>query len=317
MHDYLVIGGGPAGLACALRAKKRGASCLVLEKGSIVNSIQHFPRGMTFFSTPELLQLDDALFVSGSFRPPRREVVHYYLSLVKHFNLDVLPFHRVTAVAGSKGAFRVAAETRTGNAVSFAADKVIIATGYYDNPNLIGVPGEELPHVSHYFDDPLRYAGARVAVVGGRNSAAEAAIALHRAGAAVTLVHRGAALGEPVKYWIRPDIEKLMERGKVRPFFNSAVTAIEGRTVRLATPGGPAAVEADAVFLLTGYHPDHGLMASCGIRRDAATQVPEHDPRTLQTNVTGLYLAGSVSGGVNCNSIFIENSRHHPALIVG
>ncbi|MBI5178438.1 MAG: YpdA family putative bacillithiol disulfide reductase [Nitrospinae bacterium] len=317
MLDFIIVGAGPAGLACAIECEKKSLSYLVLDKGCVVNSIFHFPEGMTFFSTPDLLRIGDLAFVTEQFRPTRTQVLHYYVSLAKHYRLKLALYRRVTAIEKRDGVFAVAARHVNGREERYTSRKVALATGYYDNPNPLGIPGEELPKVSHYYGSPHPYYGQKVAVIGGKNSAAEAALALYRAGARVTLIHRGPALNDAVKYWIRPDIEKRLEDGKIRALFNASIAQIGPDAITVRMEGTEEILENDFVFALTGYRPDVGFMHSCGITFDPVTFVPAYDPKTMETNVAGLHLAGSVSAGINCNTVFIENSRHHGRLIVG
>jgi thioredoxin reductase (NADPH) len=321
-RDVIVIGAGPAGLAVAIAAGKAGLSCLLVEKGALVNSIFRFPHGMTFFTTPELLEIGGLPFVTPYEKPTRLEALKYYRRVVDALGLDVALGEEVTDVVKDGEAFRVDSRLvedpgpRAPRARTRQTRNVVFASGYYDNPNRLGIPGEELPHVSHYYDEPHPFYRKRVVVVGGRNSAAIAALELYRAGATVTLVHRRDALSDRIKYWIRPDIENRIKEGSVAVRFDSRLVEITPRHVVVEGPGGREEVEADAVFLLTGYHPDTGLLESAGVQVAPDTLTPEHDPDTFETGVPGIYLAGSIVSGRNTNRIFIETGRFHGAAIV-
>jgi thioredoxin reductase (NADPH) len=316
MLDYLIVGAGPAGLSCAIEAKKNGLSYLVVDKGCAVNSIYRFPSDMSFFSTPELLEIGDAVFVTDSFRPTRAQVLKYYMSVIRHYGLNIASYREVTDIAKEDRGFKVTAVAANGNTEVMKSRKLILATGYYDNPNKLGIDGEELEKVSHYYGEAHPYYDKDVAVIGGKNSAVEASLAFYRAGARVTLIHRGKALSDAVKYWIRPDIEKRLQEGEIKALFNSVVKKVRPDSITVQCDGTEKTVKNDFVFALTGYHPDMGFLKRCGIRFDPKTLVPEHNSENLETNVPGLYLAGSIAAGMNCNKIFIENSRHHGKMII-
>jgi thioredoxin reductase (NADPH) len=317
--DVVVVGAGPAGLAVAIAAEEAGLAGQVLEKGVLVNSIFHFPHGMTFFTTPELLEIGGLPFVTPYEKPTRLEALKYYRRVVDSFGLKVVLGEEVTGLEKDGGAFRLVTRSVGADGAGEStrrARNVVFATGYYDHPNRLGVPGEGLPHVSHYYDEPHPFYRKRVVVVGGKNSAAIAALELYRAGAAVTLVHRRASLSDRIKYWIRPDIENRIKEGSVAARFESRIAEITPRHVRLDGPGGREEIEADAVFLLTGYHPDTTLLAGVGVRVDPETLKPAHDPETFETNVPGIYLAGSIVSGRDTNLTFIETGRFHGAALV-
>ena len=310
-QEIVIIGGGPVGLACAIAAHRASIPHLVIEKGCLVNSIFNFPADMTFFTTPDLLEIGNHPLVCTHDKPTRAEALSYYRAVSRVEELRVNLFEKVTGVRGEKDSFEVLTEGRERSGC-YPCRRIILATGYYDNPNRMGIPGEDLPHVSHYYAEAHPFMGQRVLVVGGKNSACEAALDLFRQGAQVTIVHRGAELGDGVKYWVRPDVENRIEAGEIRALFNTRVTAIEDRKVTLATDGeeAPLEEEYDQVFLLTGYHPDAKLMESCGLRPDPGTLKPALDPETLESaDVPGLYLAGSVSAGYETGNVFIENGR--------
>ncbi len=319
MLDVLIIGGGPAGLAVAIAASEAGLDYEIVEKGVLVNSIYHFPRNMVFFTTAELLEIGGLPFVTPYEKPTQAEGLKYYRRVAETYDLRVAMDETVTAIRpegeAASPAFTVDSVFK-GEPRSRNARHVVVATGYYDHPNLLGVPGEDLAHVSHYYREPHAYYRRKVVVVGGKNSAAIVALELYRSGATVTLVHRGAELGASVKYWIRPDIDNRIKEGAIAARFLTRVIEIRPEAVIVEGPKGRDEIEAEAVFLLTGYHPDCVLLAGAGVRVDAATLVPEHDPRTLQTNVPGLYLAGAVVSGRETGRIFIENGRFHGQAIV-
>ncbi len=310
--DTLIIGAGPAGLACGIEAARLGVDYLIVDKGGLVDAIYRFPADMTFFSTADLMSVGDLLFVSPSFRPSRIETLKYYRGVADHYGLNLSPYTGVTAIVKVGEGFGVA--TTRGD---LYARRVIVATGYYDQPNLLGIPGEEMPKVSHYYTEAHPYRECDVAVVGGKNSAVEAAMNFARAGARVTMIHRGATLSDSVKYWVRPDIEKMIEKGKVVARFSSKVTAIRREEIDVArVDGGESETVAnDFVFALTGYHPDTPLLAAAGVIVDPTTLAPTYDASTLETNVPGLYVAGSLVAGRENNKVFIENSREHGRMI--
>jgi thioredoxin reductase (NADPH) len=320
-HDLLVVGAGPAGLATAIAAQAAGMDYLVLEKGVLVNSLFHYPRYMVFFTTPELLEIGGLPFVTPYEKPTLPEGLKYYRRVSDTYALKVQLGEEVLAIEPSEpskagGSFRVETSDRTGERRTRRSRAVVIATGYYDNPNRLGVPGEDLPHVAHYYSEPHGFYRKDVVVVGGKNSAAIAALELYRAGARVVLVHRGSELGSAIKYWIRPDIENRIREGSIPARFGTRLAAIEPRRVVLDGPAGREDVPADAVFLLTGYHPDVSLLRRAGVRVDESSLVPEHDPVTLETNVPGFYLAGAIVSGRETNRVFIENGRFHGEAIV-
>jgi thioredoxin reductase (NADPH) len=312
IHDVLVIGAGPTGLACAIDAQRAGFSVVCVDKGCLCNSLFHYPANMTFFTTPELLEIGNMPFSSPNQKPTRSEALEYYRKVADHYRLNVLQYHTVNGVTGSDGEFAVATTDRFGRLATHRARKLIVATGYYDLPNYLGIPGEDLHKVLHYYDEPHPYFGLNVLVIGGKNSAAIAALDLWRHGAKVTLVHRGEALHRHIKYWIKPDIENRIKNGEVAAYLSSTVESITEDTVTLATPQGPLTLANDFVFALTGYHPDFDFIEALGVTLDAANdRCPVCDPATLESNVPGIYLAGVIVAGERTNEIFIENGRFH------
>ena len=311
MLDLIIIGAGPAGLSAAIEAQKHGLTYLVIEKGGIVNSIQNFPAEMSFFSTPELLEIGDLPFTSAQMRPTRAEGLEYYTRVAGYYKLQCHFFEAVISVQKSEGEFLVLTD-RT----KYRSKNVLIATGYYDNPNIMNIPGEELSKVSHYYDEPYPFYQQNVLVIGAKNSAAIAALELYRHGAKVTLVHRGEKLSDKIKYWILPDIQNRITERSITAHFNTQVVRIDERSVLLENADGQFELPNDFVFALTGYHPDYEFLASCGLELHPETRVPKLDPVTFETNIKGIYAAGSIVAGKNNNSIFIENGRLHGKSII-
>ena len=316
LHDVLVIGAGPTGLACAIDAQNVGLNVVVVDKGCLTNSLFHYPAGMTFFTTPELLEIGNMPFSSPNQKPSRAEALEYYRKVTQHYKLDVRLYERVTGVTGSDGDFHVYTMDRFDRKIEHRARKLIVSTGYYDLPNKLGVPGEGLPKVSHYYNEPHPYFAQDVVVVGGKNSAAIAALDLYRHGARVTLVHRGAELHRHIKYWIKPDIENRIKNGEIAAHFRSTISEITEDSVTLETPGGVKVIRNNFVFALTGYQPDFTFIESMGVTLDADNdRRPIFDSNTLESNVPGLYVAGVVVAGERTNEVFIENGRFHGAVI--
>jgi thioredoxin reductase (NADPH) len=311
MYDVLVIGAGPTGLACAIDAQNAGFRVVLVDKGCLCNSLYHYPSHMTFFTTPELLEIGNIPFPSPHPKPSRNEALQYYRQVAAHYRLDVHQYQTVERVTGSDGDFRVHTRDRFGRAGHLAARKLVVATGYYDLPNYLEIPGESLSKVMHYYDDPHPYSGLDVVVIGGKNSAAIAALELWRHGARVTLVHRGPDIHRHVKYWIKPDIENRIKAGEVTAYFESQVAEITPDTVLLETPSGKRVLKNDFVFALIGYHPDFEFLDSLGVRSQGEDRLPVCDPECLESNVPGIYLAGVIVAGNRTNEIFIENGRFH------
>ena len=309
--DVLVIGAGPTGLACAIEAQRAGFRVVLVDKGCLVNSLFHYPANMTFFTTPELLEIGDIPFSTAHQKPTRQEALEYYRKVAEHYRLDVRQYQNVDRVEGSDGAFVVHTTDRHQRPLGFRARKLIVATGYYDLPNRMNVPGEDLPNVFHYYREPHPYYACEVVVIGGKNSAAIAALELWRHGARVTLVHRGPGMSDSVKYWIKPDIENRIKAGEVKAYFGSTVKEITPDSVLLATPEGERRVPADFVFALTGYHPDFDFLRSLGVEVGGGECRPICNLETLESNVPGIYLAGVIIAGIRTGEIFIENGRFH------
>ena len=298
-------------MACAIEAQRAGFRSVLVDKGCLCNSIFHYPSHMTFFTTPELLEIGDIPFPSPNSKPVRNEALEYYRKVAEHYALDARLYRQVESIAGSDGNFEVLAKDKFDRTEAYRTKKVIVATGYYDLPNYLNIPGEELPKVHHYYDDPHPYYDLDVIVIGGKNSAAIAALELWRHGARVTLVHRGPALHRHVKYWIMPDIENRIKHGEIAAHFNSRVTEIGIDTVTLGTPEGLQTIPNDTVFALTGYHPDFDFLTALGVRFEGHDRLPICDADCLESNVPGIYLAGVIVAGSRTNEIFIENGRFH------
>src|ERR1700689_3483924 len=294
VFDLLVVGAGPTGLACAIEAQRAGFRTALVDKGCICNSLFHYPAHMTFFTTPELLEIGDIPFPSPNPKPSRNEALQYY-----------------RRVAGSDGAFTVHTEDRFGRPGSLKTRKLALSTGYYDLPNYMHIPGENLSKVHHYYNDPHPFFEMDVVVIGGKNSAAIAALELWRSGARVTLVYRGPGVQPHVKYWIKPDIENRIKNGEVKAYFDSNVVEITPDTVVVETPVGLVTLKNDFVFAMTGYHPDFDFLERLGIHFEGPDRLPGCDPQTLESNVPGIYLSGVIVAGSRTNEIFIENGRFH------
>lgn len=309
--DVLVIGAGPTGMACAIEAQRAGFTSVLVDKGCLVNSLFHYPANMVFFTTPELLEIGDIPFTTANQKPNRSEALEYYRNVAQHYRLDVRQYQRVASVTGYDGAFRVETQDLHGHDHEYVARKIVVATGYYDRPNYLGIPGEDLPKVMHYYKDPHPYFDMDVLIIGAKNSASIAALELWRRGSRVTMVHRGPDIHRNVKYWIKPDIENRIKNGEVSAFFNSCVLEIKPQEVRLTTPDGERVLKNDFVFALTGYHPDYEFLESLGIDLTRPEMKPVCDPLTFESNVPGIYVAGCVVSGSRTSEIFIENGRFH------
>jgi thioredoxin reductase (NADPH) len=313
IFDVLVIGAGPTGMACAIEAQRAGLRAVLIDKGCLVNSLFHYPANMTFFTTPELLEIGDIPFSSPNQKPHRSEALEYYRKVAQHYRLDVRQYERVERVSGSDGNFAVHTSDRFGHPRAHRARKLVVATGYYDLPNYMNIPGEDLPKVAHYYHEPHPYYDRDVLVIGGKNSAAIAALELWRHGARVTIVHRGSSMHKNVKYWILPDVENRIRNGEVTAFFNSRVVEIAERSVLLETPAGRLEIANDFVFALTGYHPDFDFLKSLGVEivyTDKECR-PRFNAETLESTTPGIYLAGVIIAGSRTSEIFIENGRFH------
>ncbi|MGZ4819211.1 MAG: YpdA family putative bacillithiol disulfide reductase [Terriglobales bacterium] len=326
--DVVVIGAGPSGMASAIEAQRAGFRVVLIDKGCLVNSLFHYPANMTFFTTPELLEIGDIPFPSAHVKPTREEALEYYRKVAEHYRLDVRPYQRVDQVSGGDGNFQVrttavnpmilgaleASEEHKripGRVREYRARKLVVATGYYDLPNIMHIPGEDLAKVFHYYREPHPFFDRDVLIIGGKNSASIAALELWRHGSRVTLVHRQPGMHPHVKYWIRPDIENRIKSGEIAAYFNSTVSEIREESVLIQTPNGEVRVKNDFVFALTGYHPDYAFLQSLGVQLTPEECRPIVDHQTLETNVPGIYVAGVIVAGSRTSEIFIENGRFH------
>lgn len=313
--DALVVGAGPTGLACGIELQQRGVKALLVEKGCVVNSLYHYPTNMTFFTTPELLEIGNLPMTSLNEKPNRTEALKYYRRVADHYHLDIRQYERVHRIGGEDRAFQIFTTDRLGCQHVYQARKIVLATGYYDVPNRLNVPGEDLSKVLHYYKEPHPYYNHDVAVIGAKNSAAIAALELWWTGARMTLIHRGGKISDSVKYWIKPNIENRIKNGEIRSYFHSRVVEIQADCLRIDTPEGEIALKNDFVFALIGYQPDLQFLNSTGITLEAETLRPRTNPGTLESERSGVYLAGVIVAGMHTNEIFIENGRFHGQLI--
>jgi thioredoxin reductase (NADPH) len=304
--DVVVVGAGPTGLACGIELKQRGLNTVLIDKGCVVNSLYNYPTHMVFFTTPELLEIGGLPMTSLNEKPGRTEALKYYRRVAEYYGLNIHQYERVLSIQGGDGDFHI-----TTSLAEYRARKIVLATGYYDVPNMLNVPGEELPKVIHYYKEPHPYYNHDVLVVGAKNSAAIAALELFWTGARVTMMHRGAGISDRVKYWIKPNIENRIKSGEVTAYFHSQLVAIHPKTVEIRTPEGPKTLKNDFVFAMTGYRPDLEFLATLGIRLDPESQKPRINAETLESDRPGIFLAGVIVAGMHTNEIFIENGRFH------
>ena len=311
--DVVIIGAGPIGLCCAIEAKRNNLSYKVIDKGCLVNSLYNYPKNMTFFSTSDKLEIGEVPFISHNAKPTKSEALEYYRRVVSSWELDINLYEEVKDIK-KKDDFEVT--TDKGN---YSAKKIILSTGFYDLPYKLDVPGEDLPKVKHYYDEPHPYFGMKVAVVGAANSAVDVALETYRKGAKeVTMIVREPSLSESVKYWVKPDVENRINEGSIKSFFSSNIKEITRESIHINTPDGDVTIENDFVLAMTGYQPDFSFLKKIGIEiGDDEHKTPVHDPDTMMTNVDGIYLAGVICGGLKTNKWFIENSRDHSKIIVG
>ena len=312
IFDLIIIGAGPIGLACALEAKQKGLSFLLIEKGALVNSLYNYPVNMSFFSTSEKLEIGGVPFVSNNNKPTRNESLEYYRRVAISAGINIQLFEEVTSISQQTNGFAIGTSKE-----QYCTSNIIIATGFYDLPYLLNVPGEQLPKVSHYYKDPHYYAFQKVLIVGASNSAVDAALETYRKGADVTMVVRGEQIGERVKYWVRPEIINRIKEGAIKAYFSASINTINEKDVVINTPDGQVTIENDWVIALTGYQPNLSFLQKCGIDlSDDNIKKPFYHNDTHQTNVKGIYLAGVICGGMDTHSLFIENSREHAAKII-
>lgn len=312
MHDVIIIGAGPVGLACAIEARREGLRARVIEKGSLVNSIVGYPANMEFFSTPELIEIGGYPFPVKGYKPTREDALEYYRGVTQREAIDVCLYEQVTDVAGAHGDFTVLTTKDR-----HQAHNLVVATGFFDLPNLLGVPGEALSKVTHYYREPFPYTRQKVAVIGARNSAAKAALDCYRHGSEVSLIVRSAGLSDKIKYWIRPDLENRIKEGSIRAFFNTAVEEIRERSLVLRTPDGTTEIENDWVLAMTGYRPDYSFLERLQLTfADDGYRTPIYDETTFETARPGVYIAGTVCGGYQTGRWFIENGRFHARQIM-
>jgi thioredoxin reductase (NADPH) len=311
VYDVLVIGAGPVGLACAIVARNHGLTSIVIDKGALVNSIVGYPANMEFFSTPELIEIGGYPFPVQGYKPTREAAIEYYRGVAQREELDVRLYERVQSVSGTRGQFIV--HTDKGQ---HQARTIVVSTGFFDQPNLLGVPGEDLPKVTHYYREPYPYVRQKVAVIGAKNSAAKAALDCYRHGAEVTLLVRTATLSDSVKYWIRPDLENRIKEGSIRTYFSTVVREIRATSIVLQTPQGTKEIENDWVLAMTGYRPDYRFLESLGLTfANDGFRTPVFDETSFETARSGMYIAGTVCGGLQTNRWFIENGRFHAQQI--
>lgn len=312
-YDIIIIGGGPIGIACGLEAEKHDLSYLILEKGCLVNSLYHYPSNMTFFSTSDKLELDNIPFISNNPKPRKAEALEYYRRITTSNELHIRLFEKVLSVKTSEEE-RHLVET---DKETYKTRKVIVATGFYDIPNYLNIPGEDLPKVAHYYNDPHFYATQKVVVVGASNSAVDAALEIYRKGGDVTMIVRSPEIGERVKYWVRPDIINRIEEGSIKGLFNARLKEIRENDVIIETAAGEKSLENDFVLLLTGYRPNFKFLQEMGIQlSNDDKRIPVYNKDTMESNVSGIYLAGVICGGMETHKWFIENSRVHAKMII-
>ena len=309
--DVCIIGAGPIGICCAIEAKKNNLSYIIIDRGCLVNSLYNYPKNMTFFSTSDKLEIGDVPFISHNSKPTKSEALEYYRRVVSSWDLKINLYEEVTDIIKEEKFIIKTSKDE------YNSDKVIISTGFYDIPYKLGVSGEDLPKVKHYYDEPHPYFGMRVAVVGAANSAVDVALETYRKGAKeVTMIIREPSLSDSVKYWVKPDVENRIEEGSIKSYFNSNITKIEEDKIFISTPDGEKSLENDFVLAMTGYQPDFSFLKKLGIELgDDEYKTPVHNPDTMQTNIEGIYLAGVICGGLKTNKWFIENSRNHASII--
>ncbi|MCZ4318112.1 YpdA family putative bacillithiol disulfide reductase [Aequorivita viscosa] len=312
IKDVLIIGAGPIGIACALACKKKNLDYVIVEKGPLTNSLYNYPLNMTFFSTSEKLEIDDIPFISNNPKPTRNEALEYYRRVATSNNLNINLYEEIVSVEKTRDGFKITSDKN-----NYSTKNIIVSTGFYDIPKMLNVPGEDLPKVTHYYKEAHPYVMQKVVVVGASNSSVDAALEIYRKGGDVTMVIRGSEIGERVKYWVKPDIENRIKEGSIKAFFNSEIIEITSDSVIIKTSEGTIRLANDFVVALTGYKPNFEFLEKLGVKLSAdANKFPTYNPKTMQTNIKGLYLAGVICGGMETHKWFIENSRIHAKIIV-
>ena len=309
--EIIIIGAGPSGLVCAIEASRQNMDFLILEKGLLVNSIYNFPTNMTFFSTSEVLEIGDIPFISHTDKPTRKEALEYYRRIATAHGIDIRYRQTVKSVEKKHFKFEIKTQNKT-----YLCQYVIVATGYYDTPNLLQVKGEELPKVKHYYDDAHPYIGQNIAIVGAANSACDVALETYQKGSHVTMVIKDDGIYEKVKYWIKPNIENRIKEGSIKALFNSQIKEIRSDKIIVSTPDGEQIIDNDYVLAMTGYRPDYAFLKNIGISLDPETKAPLHNEKSLESNIPQLYIAGVILAGDNTSKLFIENTRHHGKQII-
>jgi thioredoxin reductase (NADPH) len=315
MKDVIIVGAGPCGISAAIELQKINLQSLIIEKNSIVHSIYMYPTYMSFFSTPELLEIGDIPFTTPNEKPTRTEALFYYRNVAKHYKLLIQPYEAVIAIKKVENHFLVQTLNRFQEPNSYEASNVVIALGYFEQPNLLGIPGEGLSKVTHYFREAHPYTGMKVAIIGGSNSAVDAALELNRVGAEVTVIYRGESFSANIKPWVRPLFESMVKKGTIRMLFQSNVKQIDPQSINIQTNTETITIENDFVLALTGFRPNRRLLEEAGVQMQQGGDKPEHNPETMETNVKGLYIAGVIASGENANEVFIETGRFHGKLI--
>lgn len=311
MEDVIIVGAGPCGISAAIELQKAGFRPIIIEKENVVHSIYLYPAHLQFFSTPELLEIGDIPFTTPNEKPYRQEALAYYRKVVSHYNLDIRPYEKVTSIRKVDDLFEVQSEKRSGAVQSYSSRYVVLATGYFDHPNMIGIPGEDLSKVTHYYREAHPYAGMKVAIVGGSNSAVDAALELMRVGAEVTVLYRGESFSNHIKPWVRPIFESMIAKGKIKMLFQTSVTRIDPDTITVSVNGEERILDNDFVLALTGFRPDRTFLRHIGVQTEGVYAIPVHNKETMETNVEGLYIAGVIASGADANEIFIETGRNH------
>lgn len=311
----IIIGGGPCGMSCAIELQEKGISPLIIEKGNVVNTIYNYPTHQTFFSSSEKLEIGRIPFITYNQKPVRNQALAYYRAVAERLQLRINSFETVTEISSNDGIFRMQTKKNSGQICEYQTENVIIATGYYDQPNYMNIPGEELPVVNHYFKEAHPYFNKKVTIIGGKNSAADATLELYKAGANVTVLYRGETYSKSIKPWILPEFDSLVRKNEVFMEFNASPAKITYDKVEYTVNGETKKVQTDFVFAMTGYKPDYDFLKKAGVQIDEASGRPDFKESTMETNIPGIFVAGVVSAGYNNNKIFIENGRHHGELI--